>query len=253
MPPLCLHLGIAKEAAELLHHSIIDQNLGSYLVGATLPDVHLIIGASREETHFFDLEKECLESGATLIFEAYPNLAKGSKLDAKTRSFVSGYLSHLVSDEIWIVDIYRPFFSSSSPLSGDPMANMLDRVLQFELDRREREDKRRMEEIRGQIYDWEPRVDIGFIDGPTLREWRDFICTAATREPTWAFFRFFAQRFSLPRQKIDAEQLEQFLSSMPARLEWAIKYVTQERLTAFREKAISESVAIAKEYLGEDN
>lgn len=253
MPPVCIHLSIAKEAAGLLQHPVIDQNLGSYFIGATLPDVHIITEARREETHFFDLEGECSESGAKTIFKTYHHLAKGERLDSATKSFVAGYLSHLVTDEVWILDIYRPFFGDSSLLCGQPMAHMLDRVLQFELDRRERENKAKMEEIRAQICDWEPRVSVDFIDPPTMRQWRDFICIAAGREPSLVFFPFFAQRFLLPRHKIDPEHLEQFLSSLPANLEWAIQYVTPERLTAFEEKAISQSVAVAREYLGEDN
>lgn len=237
----------------MLRHPIIDQNMGYYLIGATSPDVHIVTGTSRKETHFVDLEEELLESGAILLFKAHPNLAKGNRLDPATRSFVAGYLSHLVTDEVWIMDIYRPFFGSLSPLRGDPMANMLDRLLQFELDRQEREDKAKMEAIRAEICDWEPRVDIDFIAAHILRQWRDFMCAAAAREPTLAFFPFFAQRFLLPRQKIDTEQLEPFLSSMPAKLDWAIQYVTPQRLTAFREKAISQSLAMAREYLGENN
>ncbi|KPJ52909.1 MAG: hypothetical protein AMJ37_02130 [Dehalococcoidia bacterium DG_18] len=253
MPPLCLHLSIAQEAAGLLRHPIIDQNLGSYLTGATSPDVHILTGTSRKETHFVDLEEEMLDSGTTLIFKAHPNLAKENKLDPATKSFVAGYLSHLVTDEVWILDIYRPYFGNSSLLSGDPMANMLDRLLQFELDRWEREDRAKMEAIRDQICGWEPAVDIDFIAPAVLRQWQDFICAAAARESSLAFFPFFAQRFLLPRQKIDAEQLGPFLSSMPAKLDWTIQYVTPQRLTAFREKAISQSVATVREYLVEDN
>ena len=237
----------------MLRHPIVDQNLASYLVGASAPDVQIITDVSREETHFFDLEDERSESGSRLIFKAHPNLDKGSKLNAATKSFVAGYLSHLVTDEIWILDIYRPFFGRSSPLGKDPTANLLDRLLQFELDRREREDKAKMEEIQAQIRDWDPNVDIGFLGNIDLRQWRDFLCTAVIREANLAFFPFFAQRFLVPRQKIDPEPLEEFLSSMPAKLEWAIQYITPQRLTAFREKAISQSASVAREYLGEDN
>ena len=253
MPPLCLHLSIAYEAAELLRNPTIDQNMGYYLIGATSPDVHIVAGSSRKETHFVDLEDEALESGTILIFKAHPNLAKGNKLDPATKSFVAGYLSHLVTDEAWILDVYRPSFGIASPLSGDPMANMLDRLLQFELDRREREDRAKMEAIRAEICNWEPEVNIDFIAPFILRQWREFICAAAARESSLAFFPLFAQRFLVPRQKIDVEQLEPFLSSMPAKLDWIIQYVTPQRLTAFREKAKSQSVAIAREYLGEDN
>ena len=254
MPPICIHLVIAREAALQLHHPVIYQNPGSYLVGATYPDVHITVADyGREKTHFVNLDDENSESGTVTMFRIHPRLARREKLDSSTQSFVAGYLSHLVTDEVWIMDIYRPFFGTSSPLSQDPMANVLDRLLQFELDCRERDDRGNMEEIRAQICDWEPKVEVGFIDTVTLKQWRDFVCTAAGREPSLAFFPLFAQRFLLPRQKLDPEQLEQFLSVMPAKLEWAIQYVTPERIAAFRQKAIIQSVAVARGYLSEDS
>ncbi len=253
MPLLYLHLSIAKEAAELLHHPVVDPNMGSYLVGAISPDVHYISGVSRKETHFFDFDKKECESGACLLFKAHPDLARGSKLDATTKSFIAGYLSHLIADEVWILDIYRPFFGNLSPLSGDPMANMLDRLLQFELDRREREDKAKMAVIHAELCDWELQVNIDFLATTALQQWRDFACAAAVRQVTLDDFPPFARSFLLPSKKIDAEQLEPFLSSVPDKLNWAIQHVTPQRLIAFREKAISQSVAAAREYLGEDN
>ena len=254
MPPICMHLRIAKEAAQQLHHPVIDQNLASYLVGATYPDVHITIADfGREKTHFVNLDDESAESGTVTMLKTHPRLARRGKLDSSTQSFVAGYFSHLVTDEVWIRDIYRPFFGQSSPLSQDPMANVLDRLLQFELDCHEREDKAKMEEIQALICDWEPEVEVDFIDTATLKQWRGFVCTAAGREPSLAFFPLFAQRFLLPRQKLDPELLERFLSAMPAKLEEAIQYVTPQRLAAFRQKAIIQSVAAARGYLSEDS
>ena len=252
MPPLCLHLSIAKEAAELLHSPILDQNIGDYAFGATLPDVHIITSLNREETHFFDLTKENCESGTKNIFEAHPHLAQIERLCDATKSVVAGYLSHLITDEIWILEIYRPLFSDSSPLRENAMANMFDKLIQYELDRRERESRVAMETIRASVFGWEPEDDIDFIDRHVLIEWRDFVCAAAIREPNLALFPFFAKRFLAPRLELDPEQLEQFFSSLQSNLEWVIQYVTPERLTVFREKAVSQSVGLAREYLGED-
>jgi hypothetical protein len=253
MPLLYLHLSIAQEAAELMHHPVVDHNMGGYLVGTISPDAHHISGVSRSETHFFDLDKEEYESGTHRLFEAHPELDRGNSLDAETRSFIAGYLSHLIVDEVWIKDVYRPFFGNLSPLGSDPMANALDRLLQFELDRREREDKVKMAAIRAELCQWEPRVNIGFLITTTLRQWRDFACDAMAREVKLADFPPFARSFLLPSKKIDAEQLEPFLSSVPDKLDWAIQHVTPGRLTAFRGKAIRQSVKAAREYLGEDN
>lgn len=252
MPPLCLHMSIAYEAAGLLHSPTIDRHRGSYFIGATSPDVHIIASTRREDTHFFGLDDESPESCAGLL-ATHPHLAAVDKLDAATRSFVAGYLSHLTTDEVWIMDVYRPCFGTASPLGGASMANMLDRALQFELDRREREDREKMRAIRDAIAGWEPSPSIDLVEPDIMREWRDFIITATTREPVWDIFRLFAERFLLSRHKLDADELEGFLDAMPAPLEWAIQYVTAERLDTFRRRSVAQSVERAREYLGEDS
>ncbi len=249
MPPICLHFVFAKEAAAQMRHPAIDQYLGSYLLGATSPDVHIVSGGSRKETHFFDLEAEFGESGVSLLFKAHPHLRPASPLSEATRAFIAGYLSHLVTDEVWILDIYRPFFGKSSPIGSDPMANLLDRALQFELDYRQRLNRGDMAAIKALLGDSDSGVDIGFIDAPTLRRWRGFICIAAVREPTWERFPAFARRLLVPGQEVDPGQLKQFLDSVPAMLDRALQLVTPERITAFREKAVASSIEAAEEYL----
>jgi hypothetical protein len=94
---------------------------------------------------------------------------------------------------------------------------------------------------------------LDLVDTAALKQWHEVVCAATTREPNLALFPHFARRFLLPRHKIEHEQLEHFLSSLPSKVEWVIRYVTPERLASFREKAISQSVVVAKEYLGEDS
>jgi hypothetical protein len=238
----------------MVRHPVIEQNLGSYLIGATFPDVHIIISNSqRENTHFFALEDAGSGSGVTAFFKEYPDLTHSDDLDLSTQSFVAGYLSHLITDEVWILNIYRPCFGAYSALGEDPMANILDRLLQFELDCRERADRAKMKAIRDMVCDWEPRMILDIVDVDDLRRWQEVVCIAASREPSLSLFPSFARRFLLPRQKIDPEQLEQFLSLLPAKVEWAIRHVTLERLASFREEAINRSAVLAKEYLHESS
>jgi len=156
MPLLYLHLSIAKDAADMLDHPVIGSQLGSYLGGVISPDAHFVSSASRSDTHFFDLQASECESGASSIFKTNPGLARGSDIDAATKSFVAGYLSHLITDEIWTLDIYRPFFGDTSPLGGDIEANTLDRLLQYETDRWERQDKEKLALIRAELCSWKP-------------------------------------------------------------------------------------------------
>ena len=251
MPPLCLHLGVAREAALVLRNPIVDANLGGYAIGSTVPDVQVITSLTREETHFFDLSEEECESGTKRIFEAHPHLGDTEKMDDAAKALVAGYLSHLITDELWILEVYRPLFSAASPLGDNVMANMLDKLVQYELDRREREDRAAMEAVRSSVLDWEPVDVLGFIEANLLAPWRDFVGSVAVREPDLGFFPAYARRYLLHRMNVDEEQLGDFFSTLDTTLEWTIQYVTPQRLTAFREKAVSLSVTLAREYLDE--
>jgi hypothetical protein len=249
LPPICFHLGIAEEAISRLRNPIVERDRGSFFLGCTAPDIRFFIGATREETHFFPLESEEELSGARLMFEAHPELGRDSEVNDATRSFVAGYLSHLVTDEAWIRRIYRPFFGKSSPLGGDAMANLLDRLLQFELDRRERLDCSDISAIREELVD-PADVAVGFIDDFNLSKWRDFVRVVSGRKLTWEDFRTFAERYLVWIQQIAPEKLEDFFASFDARLDEVLAMVPEKTIQEFREQSIADSVSTAREYLG---
>lgn len=253
MPLLYVHLSIAREAAERLGHPIVDSNLCYYLGGSISPDAHLVCDASRRDTHFFDLDECDCESGANRIFNVHPQLADGCRADDATRCFIAGYLSHLVTDEVWILDIYRPFFGAGSPLSDDPMANVYDRLLQFEVDRRERQDRSRLESIRTELFRWQPECCIDFITIRALRYWREFGCAAVNRDVDVDDFSIFARSFLQPRLRLSESELADFLATIRDRLEWVVHYVSPERIDAFRHRSIERSIESARECLSEDN
>lgn len=248
MPPLCLHLGVAEEAARQLEHPIVDECLGSYLLGATSPDIRLITGASREQTHFLSLDADFAESSSQSLFRFHADLADGRALDRLTRAFVAGYLSHLITDDAWILDVYRPFFGGKAA-AGDGLVNMMDRALQYELDRRERMDRDKMARCQMLLAGLRLEKDIAFFDVDVLEKWRRFVWTAAGREPSWDRFRSFSERFLLSSGKVESEHLETFLASLPEMLQQTVDLVGEAQLTAFRRKVVSDSVKAAEEYL----
>ncbi|MBW1687890.1 MAG: hypothetical protein JRS35_22880 [Deltaproteobacteria bacterium] len=249
MPPICLHLGFAEEAIARLRHPVIDRNRGSYYLGSTAPDVRFFISASREETHFLSLDSAEGTSGIQSLFDAHPELAGANDISPQTRAFVAGYLSHLVTDEAWIYTVYRPFFGSLSPLSGDPMANLYDRVLQFELDRRERLNSSGIAQIRSDLADSTATVEVGFIDRPSLNKWREFVTAATARQFRWEDFRRFADRYLVWMEQIAPGEVDSFFGTFDSNLEQVMGIVPEERLVEFREQSIAESVRVAGEYL----
>ena len=253
MPLIYFHLSIARDAAEQLGHPVAEEHLRSFLGGAISPDAHYVAEISRIDTHFFDLNGDDDQNSPRRLFQVHPNLSKPGALDERTRAFIIGYISHLVTDEVWIKDIYRPFFSAQSPMHGDAEANTLDRMLQYETDRWERLNQEKLNAIRDELRRWEAEEKIGFVNATALRNWRDFVWATTVREVNRTDLRLFAQSFLVSRERKSIDEVELFLDALPARIEWAMEYVTPERVKTFREKAIRMSVAAAREYLGEDN
>jgi hypothetical protein len=228
----------------------VDENKGSYYLGSTAPDMRFLVGASREDTHFLTLDCEEGASGVKSMLQAHPELDNSVGLSPATRAFVAGYISHLVTDEAWIYQIYRPFFGKTSPMGGNPIANLLDRVLQFDLDRRERLNNRDISVIRAELNISAPLVEVSFINASSLRRWREFVFIATTRKSNWEDFRHFAEKYLIWMRQIAPEEQDTFFASFDDRVEQVRMMVPQGELRIFRERSIADSVQAAREYLG---
>ncbi len=249
MPPLCLHTVIAKEVADRLHHRAIDQERGTLYLGSTAPDIRVITRWDRGRTHFFDLSSFDEQSGVAGLFSVYPRLREPGELGAGTVAFVAGYVTHLVMDELWITTIFRPFFGERSPLGGDLRANIMDRAIQFSLDRQKRIDRDLMAHVLDEVARSDLALEIDFIDGETLRRWKDVILDVVDHPPDWERFRNIAGRH-LREAGIDTpEQLEEFLRSLPDLVDETLRYLTEERVREFMERSVEHNVSAVKEYL----
>ena len=134
-------------------------------------------------------------------------------------------------------------------MKGDVLANLLDRVLQYELDRRWREDAAAVAEIRGDLLDSAIEVAIGFIDSDTLGRWRDVTAELLDRAPTWDRFGLIASRHLRAYGVESEEELAHFLRNIPDLLDQAIREVTPERLEAFQELSRQRALAAMRAYL----
>lgn len=222
--------------------------MGSYLFGSTLPDVHIISRATRLSTHFSELNKEPADDGIALFKQNYPELSPDTLVDTTTRALVAGYFSHLLTDKVWIQDVYRPMFGSGSPMGTDPLSNIMDRALQYELDKRVRENHPLISRLCSLLREFPPESNFAYLDSDYVRQWHKFVMTAMAREPSWSNFPNYARRYLLPYGKVTQPELENFLADLPRKLERILKTVTEERLAAFQNKATELSVKAAREY-----
>ena len=249
MPPLGMHMTLARELAPQLAHAALQEAPGAYYLGATTPDIRVLTRWDRERTHFFDLNEFGEQRGAVRIFEEHPDLASPKGLGQSTIAFLCGYISHLETDETWITDVYRPCFGDRSPLKGDVLANLLDRVLQFELDRREREDSAAVAEIRRDLLQATIDAVVGFVDNETLHRWREITVDLLSRTQDWDRFGAIASRHLRAYGVESEDDLANFLRNIPDLLDQSIREVTPERIEAFQEHSRRRALAAMREYL----
>jgi hypothetical protein len=249
VPHLAFHMSVAREMANLMSNAVVDANRGAFYLGSTGPDMRILSRADRMSSHYFDLD--CLEhqSSTESFFRAHGDLSDPSNLNGSTAAFVAGYLTHLVIDEVWITDIYRPFFGPESAIGDDARANVLDRVLQYEMDLQRRRDRSAMEEIREQLVATNPSVRVDFVEGEMLARWREVVVDMVSRPPDWARFGKTASRFlALAGVSTDGE-IEEFMKTLPSLLEETKAHVGSEHIEAFLANANALTLKTLEEYL----
>lgn len=249
LPPLILHLSIAREVVrDKPELADLQRYTGTFYLGSTAPDIRLLTGAAREATHFFDLAHPTGNSGQKALFQAYPHLAPGSGLDGASKTFVAGYLSHLITDELWVMQVYQPYFGTEAAEDSRGLVQVWDRALQYELDLRER-DPQVMATIRQVIQDDPTVPGIPFISPEDYGRWRQFIVGATQREPSWERFSQYAQRFLVTQGKVSEEAVATFLADFATMRQRIVDYVPAPVLARFRQESVERSIAAAQEYL----
>ena len=249
MPPITLHMILARRLGEALPEESLSPESGHYLLGATAPDIRILTRADRRTTHFFDLSVFEHQDSVAGFFEAHGRLADPARLNEETRAFVAGYLTHLVLDEQYITNIYRRFFHRHEEMGGALRANVMDRLLQFDLDRAHGD-----EELRAGICDalacTIDTIDAGFVDAETLDRWRQVASDVTARGMDWDRARGMIENH-LRRGGLDDSrgELSGFLDSLPDLLGETIGHVTSAEVDAFIERSTEAAAAAVARYL----
>jgi hypothetical protein len=253
MPNLSAHLGIAQEVITRLNHPIIDRNQGACLLGSVSPDVRIITKTKRDETHFVNLDFDEVGQGLKGLFSTYPSLHRSADLTEATISFIIGYACHLLADESWIVDIYRPYFGALGIVEDKVEAGLMDRALQLELDSKEHERLGGTITLKSIFDDSEKDVFIDFISKETLTEWRTWIQNVLSWEFTWERLRFMSRRVNTNGDTTMEQHLQQivdqFLNDIPKGLDRIYKFVPKYKIELFRNNCIDNVLNFAGEYL----
>jgi hypothetical protein len=250
MPPIVLHMVLARTVADDLAQGVVDGERGAFYLGATSPDVRVITRGSRWETHFFDLDNLAHQDSVAELFRQHPNLAQPESLSSESVSFMAGYITHLTMDQEYICEVYRPFFGGEGGAGGDQKANLMDRLFQFDLDRQHRDDPAMMLHLREALLATGKGIEVGFLDAETLEKWRQVNLDMTEQSMDWDRIRGMIGRHLKYSGVSEPAELDRLLDTLPELLDETVAHITSERVRGFVEQATDRARANVARYLG---
>jgi hypothetical protein len=135
-------------------------------------------------------------------------------------------------------------------MADDLFANVLDRALQYEMNRREMEDERGAAELIRALALCTTSNGCTFIEDEFLERWRDVVLDFAQAGATWDRFPRMIN-IHLKRAGFGEEEIERFASDGPALAKQALDYVGEARVSEFIERADARATRRVREYLGD--
>jgi hypothetical protein len=248
MPPIAVHMVLARQIAEALGSDKVDARSGAYLLGATTPDIRVLTRQDRFSTHYFDLNGPDHQDSVAEFLKANQQIIDPEALNEDTRAFVAGYISHLILDEQYITGVYRRFFAQHDELGGKIRANVMDRLLQFDMER-EYGDPEIRQEIAAALSATIETIECGFVAPETLERWRGVAADVATRNMDWERMRGMIANHLRFSGLEEGETLTGFLDSLPELLDETIAHITDSELQAFVDRATAAASTAVERYL----
>jgi hypothetical protein len=250
MPPITLHMVLARQIALDLCNADVPADSGHYLLGATTPDIRVITRQDRFSTHFFDLNEHNHQDSVESFLRVYGDLALPEHLNPETRAWVAGYISHLVMDEQYITEVYRRHFARHDELGGTIRANVMDRLLQFDLDRQYGSDPELKDALCTALGCTVESIETGFVDAETLERWRQVSADTAARNLDWDRARGMIANHLRYAGLEEGETLTSFLDSLPELLDETIAHITSAEVDAFVQRSTAAAREAVERYLG---
>jgi hypothetical protein len=249
VPTPFYHLSIAVDLLKSSHLSgwarrCLNRQRCAFLLGNTAPDVQVISGQPRKDTHFFGLPiDETAPPPWELLLSTHFSLSNPHSLPPNHTAFLAGYLCHLLADWLWIRQIYSPVFGPECAWESFPQRLYLHNVLRAYLDRQVLASLPDglgtcLEAISPQ--DWLP-----FVEDRHLRQWRDFLSGQLHPGAIIQTVEVFAQRAG-----ISSADFHRLLNS-PERMQAEVfNRMPLADLSAYRQEVFAWSIHLIHTYLG---
>ena len=247
MPNPPVHMNLARKAADLLRHDTIDANMGYYLMGSTSPDIRVITRKDRSVYHFAQLDFEEIGTGINGLFHHHPELSDAEAHSGATQAFMAGYLTHLLADETWIANMFRPFFGNRDVFEDGVLGLVMDRAMQLELDRRCWQE---IGPLRESLDIAVEQVQVEFLPDETLADWVQWVTSNLDRGFSWERLRFMARRIASGEEGHPAHVLaDAFVNDSSDGMERMYAYIPRGSEEDYQEAVVSSLTKAIEAYL----
>ena len=251
MPNLPMHLFLANRIAEHLDWGSVHDNLGDYLLGSPAPDIRAMTKWDRARTHFAPLSLEQIGQGTRNMFDIYAGLIQSTSMNAASRAFLIGYITHLTADEVWITTMYRPNFESATKVTDTKIdADIWDRALQLDMDKGVLEASNHLARELNFIKEGDQTIELEFLEQELLLEWRSWVSRFMGWNFSWDRLRRALNRMYRDDQAVQV-LVSDFLTNIESNLETVYDKIPKNNITAFQERVATESLKQIKEYIRE--
>ncbi len=215
----------------------------AFLLGSISPDVRIVSGHPREETHFFTIPPSDSQRAEDRMLRIWPNLQAAQNHGGVRAAFVAGYMCHLAMDQVWVNVIVMPRLFSEEHLWGVKHPNwrlysILMTYLEYRAEARLPAD--RLDLLARAMPDhWLP-----FVEDRYLLEWRDYVVEMIRTDGARRTSEQFAQSNDLSGADLEAIVLSD--QRMAADV---FPVVSLEDLTAFEVESARRSYEVVLGYL----
>ena len=203
MPTPFYHLSLAEDLLSHPtlappHRQFLRSQQPAFFFGNTAPDVQVVSGQARDDTHFFRVPIDRPDPAWRRMLEIHPELRHPGDLGSAQAAFLIGYLCHLQADQRWMADVFIPFFGPEAGWQSFSQRLYLHNVLRSYLD---------LQIISGlpagieqDLEAVRPENWLPFVSDRNLVAWRDFLARQLQPGAEIETVDVFAQRQGISRE-----------------------------------------------------
>lgn len=217
----------------------------AFLLGAISPDVRVVSGHAREDTHFIPIPPPEGVLAQDVMLVTWQELQPGSVRESAHAAFVAGYIAHLIMDQTWLDTVVMPglFIDGIEWGTGHPnwrLYGILMTYLEY------RGAQRLPPHITPLLAQASPNRWLPFVEDRHLIQWRDHVVQTIQTDGARRTSQIFARSCGL-----SAEALEAIVLSEERMTVEAYSVVSPLRLQQFEAETDRRTQNAVIEYLSQ--